>query len=367
MKKFQKYHILEIFRLFEEEKKPLDLLLNQYFRAHKAIGSKDRKVICENLYGLIRWKGRIDGKLTGKITWERRLDEGNLEDDKALSPHDRVSFPKFLYDKLIAAYGKEKTDAFCLASNEEAPVTIRVNTLKTTRDALFNGWKDRYPIRKCDHSPFGVIFEKRTNFFTLPEFKKGLFEVQDEGSQLVAHHVKAKPGDHILDYCAGSGGKTLAFAPQMEKKGVIYLHDIRPHALTQAKKRLKRAGIQNAQIWNPKHARKKVDWLLLDVPCSGTGTLRRNPDMKWKITPETIERLTLEQRKIFEEALSFLAPGGHIVYATCSVLPEENEDQIAFFCEKYDLELTQSPFHSSPDTTGMDGFFAATLRRKKEV
>ncbi|MDN3507519.1 MAG: RsmB/NOP family class I SAM-dependent RNA methyltransferase [Simkaniaceae bacterium] len=367
MKKFQKYHLLTIFDLYEEEKMPLDLLLNKYFRAHKAIGSNDRKVICENLYAIIRWRGLVDAKLEGPITWERRLEEGNIDDDTSLPLHTRVSFPKFLFEKLVEGLGEKNATKFCLESNQEAPITIRANALKTTRDALFAGWKDRYPVRKCKHSPYGITFDKRINFFTLPEFKKGLFEVQDEGSQLVALHVKAKPGDHILDYCAGSGGKSLAIAPLMEKKGVIYLHDIRPHALVQAKKRLKRAGVQNGQIWNPKHARKKVDWLLLDVPCSGMGTLRRNPDMKWKIDRDTIDRLVAVQKEIFEEALPFLAPDGHIVYATCSVLPEENELQIARFCEKYDLEEVEPQFKSSPLSGGMDGFFAATLRRKKGV
>jgi len=187
----------------------------------------------------------------------------------------------------------------------------------------------------------------------LPEFKAGFFEIQDEGSQLIANHVTASPGDHILDYCAGSGGKTLAFAPKMKNKGQIYLYDIRPYTLIEAKKRLKRAGIQNAQLLDDKKLKKRglhsrMDWVLLDVPCSGTGTLRRNPDMKWKLTPETFTRLVEEQRKIFDSAFKFLKPNGKIVYATCSVFPEENEEQIATFIEKYGLKLLHTPFLSFP-------------------
>lgn len=198
----------------------------------------------------------------------------------------------------------------------------------------------------------------------MPEFKKGLFEVQDEGSQLLAALVKAEPGQLVMDYCAGSGGKTLAFAPLMHNKGQIFLHDIRSYALIEARKRLKRAGIQNAQIVlaedeKLKKLKKKMDWVLVDAPCSGTGTMRRNPDMKWAFTEDTIPRLVGQQRTIFEKALSYLHPQGKIIYATCSLLKEENEEQVTHFLKTYSLKLVAPFFQTKPSKGEMDGFFGA--------
>ncbi len=350
---------------------PMDGFLRRYFREHKAVGSKDRQEICETLYGLIRHRGVVDAHCTKPISWKGRLESYltlSTKESSHLPKHVQVSFPRFLFEGLTAAYGEKKALEFCRCSNEQAPTTIRINPLKTTRDALIKRWEGLYELSPCDQSELAITFKKRINFFALPEFKAGLFEIQDEGSQLIANHVKAAPGDHILDYCAGSGGKTLAFAPKMGNRGQIYLYDIRPYTLKEAKKRLKRAGIQNAQLLDEKKLKKpgihnRMDWILLDVPCSGTGTLRRNPDMKWKLTPETFTRLIEEQRKIFDSALKFLQPDGKIVYATCSVFPEENEKQISYFIQKYDLKLLHTPFLSFPKAGKMDGFFCATLAR----
>jgi 16S rRNA C967 or C1407 C5-methylase (RsmB/RsmF family) len=196
-----------------------------------------------------------------------------------------------------------------------------------------------------------------------------LFEVQDEASQLIADLVAAVPGDHVLDFCAGSGGKSLAIAPRMGCKGQLYLHDVRPAVLREAKKRLYRAGIQNAQILphdaSHKRSLKEVmDWVLVDAPCTGTGTLRRNPDMKWKFEESTLNRLIDEQRSIFREALNFVKPKGKIVYATCSVLPMENEWQAEFFEQNFGLKRLEPSFSSSPKKGGMDGFFGVVFTKK---
>lgn len=357
---------------FEETKAPLDLFLNRYFRANKAIGSSDRKEICENLYYLIRWRGLIDHQLEKPIGWEDRVEYALSQKQTDLMqapPHVRVSFPKSLFDLFAKQWDTEKATSFCLASNQTAPLTVRINPAKTTREAMLQSWSREHPVSPCLHSPLGIVFHKRINFFTMPEFVKGLFEVQDEASQMGALHVDPKPGDHVLDYCSGSGGKTLAFAHKMEGKGVIYLHDIRERALVEAKKRLKRAGVQNAQFVTGKilkkaRFQKKMDWILLDVPCSGTGTLRRNPDMKWRIKESQIENLIETQREIFANALPFLKPGGRIVYSTCSVLDVENGDQVDYFIEKYGLEVVGSPFTSLPKEGKMDGFFAVVLQKK---
>lgn len=201
----------------------------------------------------------------------------------------------------------------------------------------------------------------------MDEFKKGFFEVQDEGSQLLANLVQCQPGQLVMDFCAGSGGKTLAFAPLMKNSGQIFLHDVRAYTLQDAKKRLRRAGIQNAQIIHAEDPKlnkwkKKMDWVLVDAPCSGTGTLRRNPDMKWKFDIEMLERLIGQQRTIFEKALSFMKPEGHIVYGTCSLLKQENEHQLNHFIKTYNLKIEGQVFHSFPSLGGMDGFFGVVLK-----
>lgn len=376
MRNFRDTHLINILETFDTSKLPLDVFLNKYFRLHKALGSKDRAYICEYLYLLIRWKDLIDACYQTTHQWDERLailkkyPISDLQNSSFLSHHQKVSFPKPFFDILQNSLGLEKAYEFCLNSNQAAPLTIRVNTSKCSRDHLFDLWRESYLVEKCEVSKNGICFKKRINFFELKEFKEGLFEVQDEGSQIVAAHLQAKPGDHVLDYCAGSGGKTLALAPLLEGKGQIYLFDIRPHALNEAKKRLKRAGIQNAQLLDPIKLKKKgllkrMDWILLDVPCSGSGTLRRNPDMKWRFTPEMVERVIAEQKIIFEKAIKYLADDGKIVYATCSVLPQENIDQVNYFMEKYQLELVGVPFQSYPQPDKMDGFFAAVLKRKE--
>lgn len=360
MKPFRHHHLLSILEGFDASKKPLDLFLAKYFRVNTAVGSKDRRWICDHIYLMIRWKGLIDAQIPRPATWESRLNALPTfrEQIDHLPPHVQVSFPKFLYHM----FGEN--DALCRAMNEPAPTMIRVNRLKITREQLLEKWN--YPCRPTLHSPDGIVFEKKINFFATPEFKQGFFEIQDEASQLVASHVNAKPGDHVLDFCAGSGGKTLAIAPQMHGKGQLYLFDIREHALIEAKKRLKRAGVQNAQIMNEKSLsalKGKMDWVLVDAPCSGTGTLRRNPDMKWKITPDMIQRLVQEQRTIFETALQYLKPAGTIVYATCSILPAENEDQVAYFEKILQLKKACPCFKTLPEPGKMDGFFAAAMIR----
>ncbi|NGX63337.1 MAG: Ribosomal RNA small subunit methyltransferase B [Candidatus Anoxychlamydiales bacterium] len=367
---FRKHHLLNILNEYSKKNLPVDLFLRKYFKSNKSLGSKDRKEISENLYKLIRWRGLIDFLCIKKpITFEERLDvlknfdfKKFLKDEK-IPTHIRVSFPKDYFEKVKNAYTHEKAIDFCLVSNSVAPTTIRTNLLKISREELFEILNKKYVVEKCKKSSSGIIFKKKINFFVSEEFKKGFFEIQDEGSQIVADLINPKPKDHVLDYCSGSGGKTLAFAHKMQKTGQIYLHDIRDHILLEAKKRFKRAGIENFQIKNTlqlEKLNKKMDFIILDVPCSGSGTLRRNPDLKWKFKLLEIDNLIKTQRQIFDDAISYLKKDGKIIYITCSIFPDENEKQIKYFLDKYNLKI-EKKFFSFPEKNSMDGFFGCIL------
>lgn len=373
-KSFREHHLFTIFSEYEGQTLPLDRFLKEYFRSHKAIGSKDRKVLCENIYSIIRWKGLLDYLCTKPISWETRyqkflqLSLDSLMENPEIPLHVRLSFPKELFTLIVESLGEDKARLFCYTSNSTAPVTIRVNLLKTSRENLLNLWENTLTAT-CGSFHTAITLPKRMNFFTLPEFKKGYFEVQDEASQRLADLVEAKPGQLVLDFCAGGGGKTLAIAPKMQGKGQLFYHDIRKHALLEAKKRLKRAGVQNAQVLFPDSRQKKTlyekfDWVLVDAPCSGTGTLRRNPDAKWRFNPQMLQKVLQEQRIIFEQALRFVKPGGHIVYTTCSVLQLENEEQTRYFKETFSLNTTSSSFSSLPlCTRDADGFYGQVFAK----
>lgn len=373
---FRLQHLLAILEGFDKQTLPLDLHVMDYCRAHHALGSKDRKVIVDMVYSLIRWRALLDYLLKDKTSWKDRiellsrinpLDYANQEDIPA---HIRCSFPEELFALLAQDYGNEEAFRLGLICNTPAPTTVRANTLKTTRDALLEHLHLEYGVIPCIHSPLGITFVEKVNFRALDAFKQGLFEVQDEGSQLVAALVQATPGQTVLDFCAGSGGKALAIAAQMANRGQLFLHDVRKRALEEGRLRLRRAGVQNAQLLltgtpHLSKLKKSCHWVLADVPCSGTGTLRRNPDMKWRFQTDWVARLRGEQRTIFERALSYMRPDGHIVYATCSLLKAENELQIDHFLKTYDLELVAQPFHSLPEKDGMDGFYGAVMRLRK--
>jgi 16S rRNA (cytosine(967)-C(5))-methyltransferase len=366
---FCDHHISAFLESYTKSHKPLDLALSEYLRTHKSIGAHDRRTIAETLYGMVRWKSLIDyfchtDHQGDRLSCYRNLSLDERRKDNSIPEPIRLGVNDFLYNRLYATYGHEKTRKICHTLNSPAPTTIRVNLLKTTREALLETLAQKFTLTPCAKSPTGIQFQKREPLFILPEFKAGFFEVQDEGSQLVAALVDVKPGEHVLDYCSGSGGKTLAFAPAMKGKGQIYLNDNRPWILIEARKRLNRAGIQNVQFVLPK---KKMDWVLADVPCSGTGTLRRNPDAKWKIDAPMIERLVQLQREIVKDALEHLKPDGKFVYATCSILPEENQAQVEYFLKTHQLELVGEPLSLLPEEGGMDGFFAAVLKKQNLI
>lgn len=372
---FREYHLLHFLDSQNGQTLPLDLNIRNYFRQHHSLGSKDRAFIAETLYAMVRWQGLLDYlSPSPSPSWKERfqifqaIDPLQLQEREDIPINARVSFPQSLFNFLVRDFEMDKARALCLVCNTAAPTTVRTNILKISREDLLKKWREIYDVLPTSLSPEGIIFRKKINFFQLPEFKDGFFEVQDEGSQLLAKLMQVQPGQQVLDYCAGSGGKSLAFAPAMQGKGQIYLHDIRPFALQEGRKRLLRAGVQNYQVLLPNSPslsklKKKMHWVLVDAPCSGTGTLRRNPDMKWKFNEEMLSRLVGQQRAIFEKALSFLRQDGRIVYATCSILKEENQSQLEHFLTTYSLQIEGEPFQTLPTPGGMDGFFGVVLKR----
>ncbi len=373
---FCDHHIAAFLSRYASGKAPLDLALSGYFKSHKSLGARDRKTIGEAVFGMVRWKTLLDHLCPSPDPLERfrlykTLDFNRTLSDPSIPEPARLGVPETLFEELAADYGKPEARRLCRILNTQAPVTVRINPLKTTRDSLLSRWAE-HGAAPCEQTPHGIRFPKRLPLFSFPEFKEGLFEVQDEGSQRVASLVAANPGETILDFCSGSGGKSLAFAPGMGGKGQIYLHDIRLHALQEAKKRFRRAGIQNAQFLPPGHSqfsrlKNKCDWVLIDVPCSGSGTLRRNPDQKWNFDAPMLERLVQTQRQIAEAALPFVKPGGKLVYATCSILSKENQSQIAFFLNTYPLRLAHPLLSLLPEEGGADGFFAAVFQKINPV
>lgn len=371
---FRDTHIISFFEKQLRSAKPIDMALSDYFKEHKSLGASDRRSIGETVFGMVRWKSLVDFLTSSpdpaqRLRQYQNFDWSRLESDSSIPESARFGMSEFLFHTFCRTFGAEKGRLICQILNEQAPLTVRSNLLKTTREGLIALWQDKFSLSPCPRSPSGIRIHKREPLFSLPEFKEGLFEVQDEGSQLVASLVEARPGHQILDFCSGSGGKTLAFAPAMAGKGQIFLHDIRSQALHEARRRLKRAGIQNAQCLGSDHSQlerliKKCDWVLADVPCSGTGTLRRNPDQKWKIDAPMIERLVVQQREIFQEALKYVKDKGRIVYATCSILPEENQSQVDYFLEHLPVVLEKEPLSLLPESGGCDGFYAAVFRKK---
>lgn len=372
---FREKHLFQLLKLYDQETKPLDFIVMTYFREMKQLGSKDRAYINDTAYNLIRWQGLYGYLLGSKASWEsclRLMQEKKPEsflEDTSIPLHVRVSFPESLFREICASHGEKAAVDICLALNYPAPTTVRANALKGTREALLKRFQEKdFQVVVSKQAPCGIQFLKKINFFELQEFRDGFFEVQDEASQMAAELVEKKLHAQVLDFCAGSGGKTLALAPKFEGTGQIHLHDIRQKALFEARKRLRRAGIQNAQILHASEVKKlknlkgRMDIVLVDAPCTGTGTLRRNPDMKWKYTEEMVDRLQAEQRAIFADAFTYLKPGGQILYMTCSILKKENEDQAAHFLATLPLK-EEKRFQSVPKQGEMDGFFAVSFRR----
>ena len=416
--------------------RPADAILADGFRKRRYAGSKDRAEIAELVYGVLRrraqvdwWLDRFSAPVSGRsrvfaysVLTQRlavsalpaRGDadpyapdaadpaerdllqhlEGAALDDPSQPDAVRSNFPDWAAGRLSEQF-PGRIDALAAALSAEAPVDIRANSLKTTREEVQARLAaDGIETTPCPLSPIGLRLTRRRPLTGTAAFKDGLFEVQDEGSQLVALLVDAQPGQKVVDFCAGAGGKTLALAGRMENRGRIIACDTSEVRLGRAADRLKRAGAFTVERRVLSSARDKwvkrragrfdggFDRVLVDAPCSGTGTWRRNPDQKWRQSEQDLAELTALQTEILSSAARLVSPGGRLIYATCSLLREENADRIsAFLAERSDFFL--SPYGEiwkdvaagapptdgemltlTPAEHGTDGFFVAILGRK---
>ncbi|MEY2706131.1 MAG: hypothetical protein RL407_2193 [Bacteroidota bacterium] len=376
-----------------EEGQYADKVIERTLKSNPKWGAKDRAFIAETTYEMVRWWRLIKHLSPSQDYWDLFgtywLMQGNplpeweefarLQPDKIKSKYESITDPGLLESipEWLQTLGSqelgEKWGAEIHALNEEAEVVLRVNTLKTTRERLKNTLEaDGISTYLVKGYPDALILESRQNVFRHPAFKQGWFEVQDASSQLVAAALQATSGMRVIDACAGAGGKSLHLAALMGNKGKVISLDVEEWKLQQTKLRARRNGVS---ILEPrviegsktiKRLKESADRLLLDVPCSGLGVLRRNPDTKWKLSPESIQKVQETQQEILQTYPSMLKKGGQLVYATCSILPSENELQVKKFLESEagkDFELIEDRKVLAQES-GFDGFYIARLLKK---
>ncbi|SIN99030.1 RsmB/NOP family class I SAM-dependent RNA methyltransferase [Algoriphagus halophilus] len=376
-----------------EEGQYADKVIERTLKSNPKWGARDRSFIAETTYEMVRW-WRLINYLSPSNNPYDLFGTYWLMQGHSLPPWEE--FQKIQPEKLKGKYEKledpaliesipdwleelgqkelgDKWEAEIHSLNQEADVVLRVNTLKTTREKLKNilaesniqthiikGYKD------------ALILDERQNVFRHPAFKEGLFEVQDGSSQLVADSLAVEPGMRVIDACAGAGGKSLHLAALMENKGKILSMDVEEWKLQQTKLRARRDGVSIIErkviegSKTIKRLKESADRLLLDVPCSGLGVLKRNPDTKWKLSPESIEKVKQTQQEILQSYPSMLKPGGQMVYATCSILPSENQEQVQKFLNSEagkNFELIEDHKVLSHES-GFDGFYIARLLKK---
>lgn len=425
---------IEVLDQIDAESASADDILRAYFRPRRYAGSKDRRAVRDTVYAVLRHRARLDWWLAGTggvldpSNRQRVLAEtviaggdpaalfgqgahapaplsaeegdiaGNLEgqalDHDAQAPVTRFELPHWLDDSLRAAWG-DAFEAEARALADPGPVDLRVNVSRVSRDQAAKALrKDGVATEPTPFSPVGLRLAERADVMHTDAFKKGLVEVQDEGSQLVSLLAGAKPGQAVCDYCAGAGGKTLALADAMglqggEAGGRLVACDTSARRLGRMTERLARAKLADrverhtlvdADPWPADNA-GRFDAVLVDAPCTGSGTWRRHPEAKWRLTPERLADLTARQDAILDAAAPLVAPGGRLVYVTCSVLRAENEDRVRAFLDRNpgfavrpaaavwaDALKTPCPVSGDmlrlgPAATATDGFFAAVLTR----
>ena len=381
---------------FFQDKKYADKVLERLLKAHKKWGSADRQVVSEIFYDIVRWKKRLEyymgegtkpsniyNLILAYLLWKKvkykKFDEfDGIKTGGILSKLDKKIFPTkaiehSVPDWLAGLFEKElgaKWEKEMSALNEQAPVILRANSLKISAENLVEILKEEgvnsFVLRGY---PDAVQLEEKKNVFLTSAFKEGFFEVQDASSQKIAELLEVKEGMRVVDACAGAGGKTLHIAALMKNKGQIIALDIYEWKLAELKRRAKRAGAFNIEtrfIEDNKVIKRlhnTADRLLIDAPCSGLGVLKRNPDSKWKIDEDFINRIKTEQENILQNYSKILKKGGKMVYATCSILPSENGEQVRkFLAENTEFALLKEENIMPSD--GYDGFYMALIERK---
>jgi 16S rRNA (cytosine967-C5)-methyltransferase len=409
-------HVEDVLREVLRFTGPADVAVSRYFREHPKLGPRERGAVAEAAFAVLRNKlSYASFAESGHGSQMRRLALLGLADavgidalaglsaeesewlqriahiDRASLPLAlRANFPDWLLERLVQRQGEAEALALAEALNRPAPLDLRTNALKAKREeALAALAVAGVPAEPTPFAPLGIRLPKKPALQNMPLFRDGLIEVQDEGSQLLAEIVGARRGEMVVDFCAGAGGKTLAMGAAMRNTGRLYAFDVSEKRLAKLKPRLSRSGLSNVHPGVIAHENDakikrlagKIDRVLVDAPCSGLGTLRRNPDMKWRQTPESLTELNAKQAAILGSAARLLKPGGRLVYATCSLLPEENEEIAANFLsthpeftlvpmgevlreQKIPLEMDEF-LKLLPHLHQTDGFFAAVFQRRK--
>jgi len=430
---------LEALAAIRDEGRVADRALDHLLRRERRLYASERRAVAEAVYGLLRAEGRLHHVFEGALgseyrelspaarralsyealrAKERRVDPARALAEAGLSAallpgleaflgrgaiaaegaaaEERISLdqglPTWMTAMFVRQFGEEGAGALAAALNERAPLTIRANALHTDRDSLARRLEaEGVSSTPAQFSADGLHVEGRLNLFALPSFREGLFEIQDEGSQLLARLLDPHPGWLTIDACAGAGGKTLALAATMRNKGRLVALDSDERRLSQLGPRARRAGVHNWEahvvsadgLPEELAARlsSRADAVLIDAPCSGLGVLRRNPDARFRLDEGSIARFAGLQRTLLDRYASLAKPGGRIVYATCSVAAEENEEVVeAVLAARPDLELlppsttlgeelaerlgAERYLRLLPHVHGTDGFFAALLRRR---
>ncbi len=394
---------------------PADAVVSRYFREHRQLGHADRAFVAETVFAVLRRGRSIEARCAGQLSDRRRLlatlalvrgwsqrelapvlkasEEAWLAAAKAmpeteLPPAVRCDLPDWLYQRLEQQLGADETLALAHAINQSAPLDLRVNTLKADRESVLAKLAaDGIAAQPGALSPLALRLRDKPALAKHPLFLEGAFEVQDEGSQLLGFLLDPKRGEMVVDFCAGAGGKTLLLGALMRNTGRLYAFDVSDKRLANLKPRLARSGLSNVHPGRIEHERDqkikrlagKADRVLIDAPCSGLGTLRRNPDLKWRQSESSVAELTVKQASILDAAATLVRPGGRLVYATCSLLTVENDAVVAGFLEKHpDFSLVPAAdllgkqgiacegevLRLLPHRHNTDGFYAAAMERK---
>jgi 16S rRNA (cytosine967-C5)-methyltransferase len=395
------FAVIDALNLIFNENEYADKVVQKVLRFDKRWGARDRGFIAETTYEMVRYKrlyaeiadvkepfSRPDlfrmwavwAVLKGialpdwkqiEPTPERRI-KGKFDELSKIRKY-REAVPDWIDELCEKSLGEKLWTAEIAKLNEPAEVILRTNTLKTSREALRKALLDEGIVTEpIKGYPLALRLPERANVFVTQSFKNGFFEVQDASSQLVAAMLDVKPGQRVVDTCAGAGGKSLHLAALMENKGQLIAMDIYGSKLKELKRRARRNGAHNIEpreIDSTKVFKKlygSADRVLIDAPCTGLGVIRRNPDTKWKLQPEFLEKIAKTQREILGSYSKILNPGGKMVYATCSILPQENNDQVKSFLsseEGADFTLiSEKKIYASK--SGFDGFYMALLEKK---